>query len=354
MKNLKKITVVVLVIGFLVNIGFAKEMKEKNTKKEIKIGLSFGMYHSRWSREHLMMEKYANEIGGVKIIVRAARDNVMKQLEQCMDLINQKVDVLLIVSLDSDASAVIVTEAHKKGVKVIAYDRMINSADLDLYVSFDSIEVGELMAKALVKKYPKGNYVILKGGPTDNNAYLLYKGNMNILDKYIKNGDIKIVSAKWCEDWAPEIGFKNTTEALKEYKNDITAIIAGWDGLANGAHQALINQNLAGKVGLTGQDAQLAACQRIVEGTQTMTVYKPLKILSKLGLESAISLAKGKKLATTPIKNKKGEVPAILAEIYSINETNMNIVIQDGMHKLEDVYHNIPKNKWPIKNNDQK
>jgi len=346
MKNFFKQMVAITVLSVLL-VGFAGGV---TSAKDVVIGLSFGtLQQERWTKERKMMEAYAEELGGIEIIVQAANSDATKQAAQCENLLAQGVDVLIVVPQDAEAAAVIVEKAHEVNVPVIAYDRMINNVDVDVYVSFDSVKVGEYMAEYLIRKYPKGNYVILKGGPADNNAHLVYEGNMNALQKYVDNGDIKIVADQWCKNWSPEEALKHTENALTANDNDIQAIITGWDGLAGAAVQALAAQELAGKVGVSGQDADLSACQRIVEGTQTMTVYKPLKQLAIAGIDTALALAKGEKPQITgTVNNKKIDVPAVLPDIYPADETNMvEAVINDGFHTIEEVYKNVPKDQWP-------
>lgn len=346
MKRFFKQMVAISVLSILL-LGFAGGIA---SAEDVVIGLSFGtLQQERWTKERKMMEAYAEELGGIKIIVQAANSDATKQAAQSENLLAQGVDVLIVVPQDAEAAAVIVEKAHEVNVPVIAYDRMINNADVDVYVSFDSVRVGEYMAEYLIRKHPKGNYIILKGGPADNNAHLVYEGNMNVLQKYVDNGDIKIVADQWCKNWSPEEALKHTENALTANDNDIQAIVTGWDGLAGAAVQALAAQELAGKVGVSGQDADLSACQRIVEGTQTMTVYKPLKQLARAGIETALALAKGEKPQITgTVNNKKIDVPAVLPDIYPADETNMvEAVINDGFHTIEDVYKNVPKDQWP-------
>lgn len=343
---------VLMVIGLLLAGSIFAGGQEETTKAEgvIRIGLSFGtLQQERWTKERKMMEKWAEEHGGVELIVQAANSDATKQAAQCENLLSQGIDVLIVIPQDAEAAAVIVEKAHEVNVPVIAYDRMINNSDLDVYVSFDSVKVGEYMAEYLIKKYPKGNYIILKGGPADNNAHLVYEGNMNVLQKYVDNGDIKIVADQWCKNWSPEEALKHTENALTANDNNIQAIVTGWDGLAGAAVQALAAQGLAGKVGVSGQDADLHAVQKIVEGTMTMTVYKPLRLLAKAGMETAVALANGEKPAITGyVNNKFKDVPSVLPPIYPVDETNMvEAVINDGFHTIEEVYKNLPKDQWP-------
>ncbi|WP_230198126.1 substrate-binding domain-containing protein, partial [Megasphaera massiliensis] len=139
----------------------------------------------------------------------------------------------------------------------------------------------------------KGKYVYIGGSEADNNAHLFKKGAMNVLQKYIDSGDIQIVYDQWSKDWNPAAALSNMENALTANNNQIDAVVAANDGTAGGAIQALTAQGLAGKIPVSGQDAELAAAQRIIEGTQTMTVYKPIKALAEKAAELAVKLAKG-------------------------------------------------------------
>ncbi len=138
--------------------------------------------------------------------------------------------------------------------------------DLDLYISFDNVKVGEFQADYLVKRQPKGNYLLIGGAPTDHNALLFREGQMNILKPYVERGDIKVVADQWASDWLPVEALKIMENALTKNNNKIDAVVVSNDGTAGGAVQALAAQNLAGKVWVSGQDADLAGCQRIVAG----------------------------------------------------------------------------------------
>lgn len=344
--------IVILICALCVTSLYAQGQKaEEKDEQKIKIGLSLGtLQQERWTNERKMMEEYITRSKpGVELLVQAADSDPQKQISQCENLIGQGADVLIVVPQDAEVAAVIVEQAHEVGVPVIAYDRMINNCDLDLYVSFDSVKVGELMVEYAIKYAPTGNYVILKGDPADNNAHLVYRGNINILQKHIDSGMVKIVADQWCKNWSPEEALKHTENALTSTNNNIQAIITGWDGLAGAAIQALAAQGLAGKVIVTGQDADVSACQAIVQGTQTMTVYKPLSELSKAGIDAAIALARGEKLEIkATVNNGFKDVPAILAPIYAVDKNNIDeIIIKSGFRTVEEVYGNLPKSQWP-------
>jgi D-xylose transport system substrate-binding protein len=242
-----------------------------------------------------------------------------------------------------------VEAAHRAGVPVIAYDRLIRNADVDLYVTFDPTRVGELQAEWLVKRKPAGNYVLVGGAPTDNNARLLRDGQMNVLKAYVDRKDVNVVSDQWAKEWQPVEALKITENALTSSGNKVDAVLTSNDGTAGGAIQALGEQKLAGKVLVSGQDADLAACQRIVAGTQSMTVYKPIHQLASQAVEAAIALAKKQPVPTTrTVNNGRKEVPSLLLEPIAVDKDNLaTTVVKDGYHKLDDVYRDQPRESWP-------
>lgn len=320
-----------------------------NSSGKIKIGLSMDdLRLERWQHDRDIFTQKANELGA-EVLVQSANGDDQTQFSQAENLLSQGINVLVVIPHNGDAMAPIVGEAHKAGVKVLAYDRLITNSDVDYYISFDNVKVGELQAESIVKQVPKGNYFLMGGSPTDNNAKLFRKGQMNILQPLIDKGDIKVVGDQWAKDWLPEEALKIMENALTANKNKIDAVVASNDSTAGGAIQALAAQKLDGKVAISGQDADLAACQRIVEGKQTMTVYKPIKDLATKAAEVAVAMAKGEKIdANGKVNNGKIDVPSILLKPIAVDKTNIvDTVIKDGFQKLEDVYKNVPKDQWP-------
>ena len=318
--------------------------------KQIVIGFSMDtLKEERWQRDRDEVVKAAEKLGA-KVLVQAANGSDSLQNSQAENLLTQGVDVLLVAPHNGKTAATIVEAAHKAGVPVIAYDRLILDSDLDLYVTFDPVRVGELQGEYAVKRRPKGNYVLIGGAPTDNNALLLREGQMKFLKPPVDKGDIKIVSDQWARDWQPIEALKIMENALTRVNNQVDAVVASNDGTAGGAIQALTEQKLAGKVLVTGQDAELAACQRIVAGTQTMTIYKPIPVLGSKAAEVAILLAKKQSIPdqTKPVKNGKKDVPSILLEPIPVDKDNLlSTVVKDGYHTLEEVYKDVPKDQWP-------
>jgi D-xylose transport system substrate-binding protein len=302
----------------------------------------------RWQKDRDIFVAEAEKLGA-KVVYQSANSDDALQVSQCENLLSQGVQVLVIIPHNAEAVAGIVDSAAKSKVKTIAYDRLIKNCNLDLYISFDNEKVGYLQAEGVVKVVSKGNFAYIGGSPTDNNAFMLKTGSMKVLDPLIKKGAIKLVYDQFTTDWKPEVALANMENCLTKNNNKIDAVVAANDGTAGGVIQALIDQKLAGKVPVSGQDADLAACQRIVEGTQTLTVYKPIKLIAAESAKAAVALATGKKVkANLTVDNGKKKVPFLALTPIPVTVKNMvAVIIKDGFHKLEDVYANIPKDKWP-------
>ncbi|MBI3311678.1 MAG: D-xylose ABC transporter substrate-binding protein, partial [Serratia liquefaciens] len=232
-----------------------------------------------------------------------------------------------------------INEAKREGIKVLAYDRMINNADIDFYISFDNEKVGELQAQSLVQRVPQGNYFLMGGSPVDNNAKLFRQGQMKVLQPLIDGGKIKLVGDQWVDGWLPENALKIMENALTANNNKIDAVVASNDATAGGAIQALAAQGLAGKVAISGQDADLAAVKRIVAGTQTMTVYKPISKLADEAAGIAVQLGKGEQPKTNAtLNNGSKEVPSWLLTPIPVDKSNIDsTIIADGFHKKSDI-----------------
>ncbi len=312
--------------------------------KKLKIGFSMDtLKEERWQRDRDMFVARAKELGA-DVLVQAANGNASMQISQAENLLTQNVDVLVVVPANAVTAAAIVEKAHKAGKKVISYDRLIKNADVDLYISFDNEEVGRMQAKYLTDRMPKGNYVLIGGSPTDNNAKMFRDGQMQVLKPLVDKGDIKIVVDQWAKEWQASEALKHTENALTRSKNDVQAVVASNDGTAGGVIAALGQQKLAGKVLVSGMDADLAACQRIAEGTQSMTVYKPIKLIAARAAEMAVSMAKGQALAgdIRKVNNGKKSVDSILLKPVQVDKSNMEAtILKDGFHTKSEVYKNV-------------
>lgn len=318
--------------------------------RKLKIGLSMDtLKEERWQRDRDFFVKQAEALGA-QVLVQAANGDDALQISQSENMLTQGVDVLVVIPHNGKAAATIVQAAHKAGVPVLAYDRLILDAEVDLYISFDNLRVGELQAEYIVKRAPKGAYVLIGGAPTDNNALLYHQGHMSVLKPLVDKGDIRIVSDQYARDWLAVEGLKIMENALTQSNNKVDAVVAANDGLASAAIQALSEQKLAGKVPVSGQDAELAALQRIVAGTQSMTVYKPVQRLADRAAQLAVKLARKEPHgeAVKKIHNGLKDIDSVLLDPVVVDKDNLlSTVVADGYHKLEDVYKDVPREQWP-------
>jgi len=286
----------------------------------------------RWSRDRDYFVAAATKLGA-KVSVQSADASEARQISQIENLISRGVDVIVIVPFNSKTLGNVVAEAHKAGIKVVSYDRLILDADVDAYISFDNEKVGELQAQGVFNAQPKGNYFLLGGAPTDNNAKMLREGQLKVLKPAIDRGDVKIVGQQWVPEWSAATALRITEDALTANNNKIDAIVASNDGTAGGAIQALAAQKMAGKVPVSGQDADLAAVKRVIAGTQTMTVYKPLKLIAGEAAQLAVNLAKGDKPAyNAKYDNGKKQVDTVLLQPTLLTKSNVDVVIKDGFY----------------------
>ncbi len=308
--------------------------------KDLTIGMSIDdLRLERWQKDRDIFVKKAEELGA-KVFVQSANGDATAQISQIENMINRNVDVLVIIPFNGEVLGNIIAEAKREGIKVLAYDRLINNADLDFYVSFDNEKVGELQAQSIVEKVPEVKYFLMGGSPVDNNAKLFRKGQMKVLQPLIDSGKIKVVGDQWVDSWLAEKALQIMENALTANKNNIDAVVASNDATAGGAIQALSAQGLAGKVAISGQDADLAGIKRIVEGTQTMTVYKPITKLADKAAEIAVQLGKdGKTEANAQLNNGLKDVPAYLLDPIAVTKDNIEeTIIKDGFHSKEAIY----------------
>lgn len=319
---------------------------KKNTGDKLIIGFSLdSLKEPIWKINKREFIEKANELGA-EVIVEQANSDDNVQLSQIDKLIAEGVNVLVVAPHDGEICAKAVEKAHNAGIKIIAYDRLIKNSDVDLYVSIDNYTVGVLQAEEMLKNVPNGNIAYVGGAESDNNALLFRQGAMDTLDKY--KDSVNIVMDKYSKDWKTEEAYNNISELLSQ-NSDINGIICANDGTASGAIAALDKFGLSGKVPVTGLDSELAACQRIVEGTQLMTIYKPTKEIAGKAAELSVKLAKGENINTnSTIDNGKIQVPAYFIDPVVVTKDNMmDTIIKDEFHDYDDVYKNIPENERP-------
>lgn len=318
-----------LMATVLVSLSGAAFADAKNPK----IGFSIDdLRVERWARDRDFFTAAATKLGA-KVYVQSADASEERQISQIENLISRGVDAIVIVPFNATVLNNAVAEAKKAGIKVISYDRLILNADVDAYISFDNEKVGEMQAAGVLKAQPKGNYYLLGGSPTDNNAKMLREGQMKILKPSIDKGDIKIVGQQWVKDWSPTEALTIVENALTANNNKIDAIVASNDGTAGGAIQALAAQKLAGKVPVSGQDADLAAIKRVVAGTQVMTVYKPLNLIASEAAKLTVQLVRNEKPAyNSQYDNGLKKVDTVLLKPTTLTKANVGLLVKDGFY----------------------
>jgi D-xylose transport system substrate-binding protein len=331
------------------SILFAQSGKPTSAPGALKIGLLLdSLREERWQTDVGAFQNRAQQLGA-RVLVESADGDDDRQFRQAQKLLGEGTNVLVLVAHDTEKAGRIVHAAKVRRVPVLCYDRLVLNSDVDFFVGYDNHAVGKLQAEALVRRAPKGTYVLIGGSPTDSNAKAMRAGQMEVLQPLIDRGDIKIVADFWARNWDPVEAYAHMGPALDATGGNIAAIVASNDGTAGGAVQALENYKLAGKVLVSGQDADLAAIVRIFDGTQTMTVYKPLAAEAKQAAEAAVSLASSRPIKrTASVDNGTKKVPAILLTPIAVSRENvMQTVIKDGFQNLETIKQSLPREKWP-------
>lgn len=295
----------------------------------------------RWSKDRDYLVKEVEKLGGT-VRHSAARGDAESQLNQAKEMINQGVDVLVVIAVDSEKAAEIVSFAHQNKVKVIAYDRLIQNCELDFYISFDNVQVGILQAKYLSDK-TKGNFALINGPLEDNNSFLLKIGQLSVLQPYLEKGEINLVYENFVESWTRNQGYKNMSQALEDSSVIPDAVVCGNDALVRGAINAHQQSRFSDKTILfSGQDAELESLQSILRGEQTMTVYKPLQQLAAYAAKVSRDLSRDQEIkleGMTTINNNAKMVPTLLIDPVTVDASNIEeTVIKDGHISREVLY----------------
>ena len=324
-------------------VEISRDENVAEEEERIQIGMSFDSFViERWQRDRDVFVSMAKELGA-EVNVQNANGDLEEQKNQIDYFIKKDMDVIVIICIDSAGLNEHVKKAKAAGIKVIAYDRLITDADVDLYISFDNEMVGTMMGEALVGGgITEGSNVLMLGGPeADNNVPLVEGGFKKIMEE----NQVNILDSVHADGWRAELAAAYVYDHM-DIVEQADAIMCGNDDLASKVVHALAEKRMAGEVLVVGQDADLEACQRIVEGTQVMTVYKPVEKLAQRAAECAVMLAKGEEITgddITMIDNGGFEVPYVSLAPISVNEENMNeVIIGSGFHLKEDVYLNVP------------
>ncbi len=288
----------------------------------------------RWKTDEAAI-KSAVEAAGDTYIATDAQGSAQKQAADIEGLISQNVDVILVVAFDSDAILPSIKKINDAGIKAIAYDVQFEDPSA-LYITFDNIGVGRIMAQEILKVQPEGNYAFIKGDKGDPNATFLFQGMMEVLKDSLDSGKVKNVCETFTDGWKPDNAQRNMEQCLTSTDNKVDAVLSENDGMASGVVAALEAQGLAGTVPVTGQDGDKAAINRVALGTQTVSVWKNSTDLGKVAAAAAIALANGDEVSS--IKDvakfsggKNGvEMDSILLAPTPITKDNIDVAIDAG------------------------
>lgn len=345
MKKRKTICLFLAMMLLLTSCGEGEGGKNVNSPQEeekIQIGMSFDSFViERWQRDRDVFVSMAKELGA-EVNVQNANGDIEEQKKQIDYFIQKDMDVIVIICIDSEGLGSSVQKAKDAGIKVIAYDRLIKDADVDLYISFDNEMVGTMMAQALIDEgLAGGNVLMLGGSPQDNNVSLVEGG----FKKVMEENDVTVLDSFHADGWRAELAAAYVYDHV-DVVSEADAIMCGNDNLASQVVHALAEKRLAGDILVVGQDADLEACQRIVEGTQVMTVYKPVEKLAQRAAECAVMLARGEEITGDDVSimdNGSYQIPYVGLLPVSVTEKNINdVIINSGFHLKEDVYLNVP------------
>jgi D-xylose transport system substrate-binding protein len=306
------------------------------------------------SWRHFQEERWRIDEAGIKAVLEPAgfaylsadaQSDPQKQLTDVESLLAAGVDALIILAQDSQAIIPAIDRAKAEGVPVIAYDAPVDT-DGVLFVSFDNIAVGRLMAQAMVDADPGPRWVAIEGDPAHPIVDVFRSGQMEVLQPLIDAGEIEIVARHNIENWQPAVAQSTMDQVLTRLDNDVDAVLAMNDGTAGGVAAALAAQGLLGEVALSGQDGDHAALNRIAKGEQTVTIWKNSMNLGEAAAEAAVELAQGAELTTvegsTMYLTPSGiEQPAVLLEPFAITSDNLDLVVDAGWITKEDLCQGV-------------
>ena len=312
------------------------------------VGVSWSNFQEeRWKTDEAAIKAQLEKMGA-KYISADAGGSPEKQLADVDGLISKGAKALIVLAMDKDAILPAVTKATRQKIPVVAYDRLIEAPGV-FYITFDNVEVGRMQARAVYKVQPKGNYVFIKGSPTDPNANFLRAGAQEIVDAAVKKGDIKIVGDEYTDGWKPEVAQKNMEQILTKNANKVDAVVAANDGTAGGAVAALTAKGIRG-IPVSGQDADFAALNRVALGSQTVTVWKDSRELGREAASAAIALTQGKtpeKAANWSGGEKKIAISSRLLTPVPITRDNLDLVVKEGWIKKDELCKGVSGDKAP-------
>ena len=315
---------------------------------QLVVGVSWSNFQEeRWKTDEAAIKAELAKRGATYVSADAG-GSPEKQLADVDGLVAKGAKVLIVLAMDKDAIVPALAKAKQRSIPVIAYDRLIDQPGV-YYITFDNKEVGRMQARAVLAAKPKGNYVMIKGSPTDPNADFLREGQQEVLAKAIGSGAIKIVGEEYTEGWKPEVAQKNMEQILTRNGNKVDAVVASNDGTAGGVVAALSARGISG-VPVSGQDGDQAALNRVALGTQTVSVWKDARDLGREAADAAVDLAGGKPVPGT-VKWTGGDHKVTLDSKFlkpvAVTSANLDAVVKAGWITKDNLCRGVDAAKAP-------
>ena len=296
----------------------------------------------RFNKESNFFEEKAEELGA-DVIVDHAEDNAALQYEKAIEMMEKDIDLLALIAVNVNTAENIVKEAKARDIKVMAYNRLISNCDLDAFISGDNDQLGNEMAGYVLEHQPQGNYVILNGDKFDRNAVELMASIDETLEPHIESGDVNILYKTYIQNWSPQHAGYELNQLMAANPKQLDAVIACFDGMGVAAIEVLEKYGRAGDVIVTGQDADMESCRKIVEGTQHITMYHPLEKIASRAAELAIDIAKGEdiedKYDISYVSNGFKDVPTLKIPSIPVTKDNIDeVLIESGFYDRSEIY----------------
>lgn len=262
--------------------------------QDIKVGILFDQFAStRWKIDEAALVSEFNKLG-VETIVEVAHSNFDLQMEQGLELIAQKVSAIVIISVDGTRPHSFFSTAKEKGIPVIAYDRPIFDKRLDLYISYDNLQIGRIQAESVIKNIGSGNIIMVNGPVTDVNAIKFREGQMEVLKPHIESGRINIVNDIVLDSWNEATALL----AMYEYSLDlekVQGLLFALDSFVRAALEYNMDSEIFKNIYMTGQDPSPELVDRLKNNIQNMSILKPIQPLAKKTAELTISKIRNEK-----------------------------------------------------------
>ena len=340
MKRINLTFLLILFVFALSACGSTADIAENEASDyEFSVGICFDTFViERWQKDRDVLVSQIRDEGG-EVIVQNANGDINEQIEQMEYLINKKVDVIIVVAIDNYSLSGTIKKAKDEGIKVISYDRLCLNSNCDLYITFDNELVGTLLGKNLADAVgDRANVIVLNGSPTDNNVQMVHDGFMDEAEVHHFN----ILDEIYIDNWDADLAYEYVNENIDTVKK-ADGIMCGNDAVATQVIRALSEYRLNDDIVVVGQDADLDACQHIVEGLQYMTVYKNVNDLAKEAARYAVAMAGGNDIEVNRTINDGGyDVPYVAMTPDAVTAQNIDAVIIDGgFHTQDEVYLNV-------------